>query len=209
MSIEPAKETVLFGFDDRQVQVSQEAYSIFMAREHELRQQLADVSNERDGLRAKLECSQGDMRQADQVMERQRTQISDLEQSLEDSPHALASALCQKLATMRGGPIDWAEAIAITAIVTRLSPEEEARLLAFDAVAPATDGEGVSRVITLSGCKFTEHELIERAVRAATGTARRGTQRWISMKDAFGCGSGVANALCHRFDFDPDEMVKP
>ena len=85
MSIEPAKETVLFGFDDRQVQVSQEAYSIFMAREHELRQQLADVSNERDGLRAKLECSQGDMRQADQVMERQRTQISDLEQSLEDS----------------------------------------------------------------------------------------------------------------------------
>lgn len=110
-----------------------------LSYESALRQQLADVSNERDGLRAKLECSQGDMRQADQVMERQRTQISDLEQSLEDSPHALASALCQKLATMRGGPIDWAEAIAITAIVTRLSPEEEARLLAFDAVAPATD----------------------------------------------------------------------
>lgn len=75
--------------------------------------------------------------------------------------------------------------------------------------APPTNGEGVSRVITLSGCKFTEHELIERAVRAATGTSRRGTQRWIAMKDAFGCGSGVANALCHRFDFDPDEMVKP
>ena len=66
-----------------------------------------------------------------------------------------------------------------------------------------------SRKITLSGCEFSEHELIERAVRAASGTHRRGTQRWVAMKDAFGCGSGVANALCRRFGFDPDEMVKP
>lgn len=114
-------------------------FDVASKSEAALRQQLADVSNERDGLRAKLECSQGDMRQADQVMELQRTQIADLEQSLEDSPHALASALCQKLATMRGGPIDWAEAIAITAIVTRLSSEEESRLLEFDAVTPAAE----------------------------------------------------------------------
>lgn len=66
-----------------------------------------------------------------------------------------------------------------------------------------------SRKITLSGCEFSEHELISRAVRAASGTSRRGTQRWVAMRDAFGCGSGVANALCRRFGFDPDEMVKP
>jgi hypothetical protein len=66
-----------------------------------------------------------------------------------------------------------------------------------------------SRKITLSGCEFSEHELIGRAVRAASGTHRRGTQRWVAMKHAFGCGSGVANAICRRFGFDPDEMVKP
>lgn len=75
--------------------------------------------------------------------------------------------------------------------------------------APVAKDGGESRVITLSGCKFTEHELIGRAVRAATGTSRRGVARWIAMKDAFGCGSGVANALCRRFNFDPDEVVKP
>ena len=56
MSNEPVKGTVLFGIDDRQVQVSQEAYSIFMAREQDMRQQLADVSNERDGLRAERDA---------------------------------------------------------------------------------------------------------------------------------------------------------
>jgi len=75
--------------------------------------------------------------------------------------------------------------------------------------APVAKDGGESRVITLSGCNFTEHELIGRAVRAATGTSRRGVARWIAMKDAFGCGSGVANALCRRFNFDPDEVVKP
>lgn len=66
-----------------------------------------------------------------------------------------------------------------------------------------------SRKITLSGCEFSEQELIGRAVRAASGTHRQGTQRWVAMKAAFGCGSGVANALCRRFGFDPDEVVKP
>ncbi len=66
-----------------------------------------------------------------------------------------------------------------------------------------------SRRINLSGCEFSEHELIGRAVRAASGTHRRGTQRWVAMKDAFSCGSGVAHALCRRFGFDPGEMVKP
>lgn len=66
-----------------------------------------------------------------------------------------------------------------------------------------------SRMITLSGCDFSEHELVAQAVRAATGTHRRGTQRWVAIMDAFCCGSGVAHALCRRFGFDPDEMVKP
>lgn len=66
-----------------------------------------------------------------------------------------------------------------------------------------------SRVITLSGCEFSEHELLRTAVRMVTGTSRRGTQRWVAMKDAFCCGSGVAHALCRRFGYDPDEMVKP
>ncbi|WP_242487278.1 hypothetical protein [Pseudomonas sp. TH15] len=66
-----------------------------------------------------------------------------------------------------------------------------------------------SRMITLSGCEFSEHELISTAVRMVTGTSRRDTQRWLAMKDAFCCGSGVAHALCRRFGFDPDETVKP
>lgn len=66
-----------------------------------------------------------------------------------------------------------------------------------------------SRVITLSGCEFSEHELLRTAARMVTGTSRRGTLRWVAMKDAFCCGSGVAHALCRRFGFDPDETVKP
>ena len=72
-----------------------------------------------------------------------------------------------------------------------------------------TAQQAESRMITLSGCEFSEHELIRKAVRMVTGTSRRGTLRWVAMKDAFCCGSGVAHALCRRFGFDPDETVKP
>lgn len=72
-----------------------------------------------------------------------------------------------------------------------------------------TAQQAESRVITLSGCEFSEHELLRTAVRMVTGTSRRGTLRWVAMKDAFCCGSGVAHALCQRFGFDPDETVKP
>lgn len=41
------------------------------------------------------------------------------------------------------------------------------------------------------------------------GAHRRGTQRLVAKMDVFCCGSGVAHALCRRFGFDPDEMVKP
>lgn len=97
--------------------------------------------------------------------------------------------------------------------VTRLQAENAAlqqRLNVADQRVDDLQSELLeSRKIQLSGCEFTEHELLARAVRAARGTSKRGVYRWIAMKDAFGCGSGVANALCHRFGFDPDETVKP
>ncbi|MFY1029528.1 hypothetical protein [Pseudomonas asiatica] len=64
-----------------------------------------------------------------------------------------------------------------------------------------------SRTITLSGCEFTEDDLLRTAVRMVTGTSRRKTPRWVLMKDAFCCGSGVAHALCRRYGFDPDEEL--
>lgn len=97
--------------------------------------------------------------------------------------------------------------------VARLIAERNAlqqRLNAADQrIDELTAQQPESRVITLSGCEFTEHDLLHTAVRMVTGTSRRGTQRWVAMKDAFCCGSGVAHALCRRFGFDPDETVKP
>lgn len=165
--------------------------------EAELRQQLADVTNERD--RAQNGCMELSSRVRE--LEHKMDYWKGTDEALKASEARNAEAL-ELLEPLAAYAADSANAVMRARAVS-------ARKLVAHQSAPATDGEGVSRVITLSGCKFTEHELIERAVRAATGTARRGTQRWIAMKDAFGCGSGVANALCHRFDFDPDEMVKP
>ena len=122
-------DSVDFGIDERSVRVSQEAYSIFLAREAAGRE--------------KIEALQQRLNAADQ-------RIDEL-----------------------------------------------------------TAQQAESRMITLSGCEFSEHELLHTAVRMVTGTSRRGTQRWVAMKDAFCCGSGVAHALCRRFGFDPDETVKP
>ncbi|PLP90840.1 hypothetical protein CX682_14630 [Pseudomonas sp. FFUP_PS_41] len=61
--------------------------------------------------------------------------------------------------------------------------------------------------MTLSGCEFTEDDLLRKAVRMVNGTSRRKTPRWVLMKDVFCCGSGVAHALCRRFGFDPDEEL--
>ncbi|WP_236054304.1 hypothetical protein [Pseudomonas arcuscaelestis] len=67
---------------------------------------------------------------------------------------------------------------------------------------------GKSRIISLSGCEFTEDELLARAVRCVKGTSRYKTARWVLMKDAFGCGSGVATSLCRRFKLDPNEDLR-
>ncbi|WP_256582830.1 MULTISPECIES: hypothetical protein [unclassified Pseudomonas] len=68
--------------------------------------------------------------------------------------------------------------------------------------------KGQSRTITLSGCEFTEDDLLRTAVRMVRGTTRMKQPRWVLMKDAFCCGSGVAHALCRRFGFDPDEGLR-
>ncbi|WP_241149530.1 hypothetical protein [Pseudomonas viridiflava] len=65
-----------------------------------------------------------------------------------------------------------------------------------------------SRTIKLSGCEFTEDDLLRRAVRAVGGSRRNTRPRWALVRDAFGCGSGVATALCRRFGFDPEEVLK-
>lgn len=62
----------------------------------------------------------------------------------------------------------------------------------------------------LSGVEITERDLLERVMRNIRGKGRHGyNARWIRVKDVFGVGSGVANALCHEFDLDPDEELKP
>jgi hypothetical protein len=65
--------------------------------------------------------------------------------------------------------------------------------------------------MNLSGCEFTERELLERVMRNMRGK-RRGrymNQRWILVKAVFGVGSGVAYALCHEFGLDPDKELSP
>lgn len=64
------------------------------------------------------------------------------------------------------------------------------------------------RTITLSGCDFTENELLGAAVRAVRGSRRNTLPRWALVRDAFCTGSGVGTALCRRFNLDPDEVLK-
>lgn len=68
--------------------------------------------------------------------------------------------------------------------------------------------EAASVTISLSGCTFTENELLEQVMRGIEGVNRYGTQRWVRVKDVFGCGSGVSHALCYRFGLDPDQDLK-
>lgn len=67
-------------------------------------------------------------------------------------------------------------------------------------------------MILLSGVEMEEEDLIERAVRNVKGPSKyrskHGTARWILVKQVFGVGSGVANALCRRYGFDPDECLR-
>lgn len=67
-------------------------------------------------------------------------------------------------------------------------------------------------MMLLSGCEIEEEDLIRQVVRNVKGPSKyrykHGTPRWALVRDAFGVGSGVANALCLRYGFDPDECLK-
>jgi len=64
----------------------------------------------------------------------------------------------------------------------------------------------------LSGCDIEERDLIRSAIRNLQGPSKYrtkyGTPTWALVRDAFGIGSGVANALCREFGFDPDEELR-
>lgn len=67
-------------------------------------------------------------------------------------------------------------------------------------------------MMLLSGCEIEEEDLIRQVVRNVQGPSKyrnkHGTPRWALVRDAFGVGSGVANALCRRYGFDPDECLR-
>lgn len=59
--------------------------------------------------------------------------------------------------------------------------------------------------------RHTDEELLRRAVRACRSNNYRKNflhLRWVAVMDNFSLGSTSAQALCRRFDLDPDEMVK-
>jgi len=60
----------------------------------------------------------------------------------------------------------------------------------------------------LAGHKFEERDLLERIMRGMGGTSRHGRERWAIVRDTFGVGSTVANALCHEFGLDPDDILR-
>lgn len=91
---------------------------------------------------------------------------------------------------------------------------EAMRRVELDALSKPTGSEKAqtqdipSRTINLSGCELTESDLLESAVRAVRGSRRNTLPRWALVRDAFCVGSGVGTALCRRFGFDPEEILK-
>lgn len=63
--------------------------------------------------------------------------------------------------------------------------------------------------MNLAGHEFEERELLRRVVRNLRPTKRqRYIQRWVLVRNAFGCGSTVARALCCEFGLEPDEELE-
>jgi hypothetical protein len=66
--------------------------------------------------------------------------------------------------------------------------------------------------ITIDGNELKERDLIWGVIANLHGPSRyrskRGTERWVLARNAFGCGSTVANGLCREFGFDPDEELR-
>ena len=56
-----------------------------------------------------------------------------------------------------------------------------------------------------------DEELLKRAVKSARDRSyNKGKKhpRWVAVKDIFALVSSYSFELCHRFGFDPEEMVK-
>lgn len=64
------------------------------------------------------------------------------------------------------------------------------------------------RTIILSGCEIKEADLIWGVMRNLHGNRRNTLPRWALVRNAFGTGSGVAAALCRRFNLNPEEVLK-
>lgn len=63
--------------------------------------------------------------------------------------------------------------------------------------------------MNLAGHDFEDRDLIRRVVmNLRPRRGQRNVMRWVLVRDAFGVGSTVANALCHEFNLDPDEVLK-
>lgn len=63
--------------------------------------------------------------------------------------------------------------------------------------------------MNLAGHEFDEKSLIRRVIlNLECPRGKRNVMRWVLVRDTFGVGSTVANALCHEFDLDPDEVIK-
>ncbi|TYC93012.1 hypothetical protein [Novosphingobium sp. BW1] len=55
----------------------------------------------------------------------------------------------------------------------------------------------------------TDEAILRHAVNIATPRRSRGYQpRWVAVMDTFAVGATVAQELCTRFGFNPDEMVR-
>lgn len=67
-------------------------------------------------------------------------------------------------------------------------------------------------MITIDGNLLDERDLIRLAISNLRGPSKyrckRGTERWVLVRDAFAVGSTVARGLCREFGFDPDEALR-
>ena len=69
----------------------------------------------------------------------------------------------------------------------------------------------------LPGDVYSERELIERAIRGASTShvskvlngKAVAEPRWKIVRDVFCCGSNMADRICVKYGFDPDDMVGP
>lgn len=59
----------------------------------------------------------------------------------------------------------------------------------------------------MSTMRYSEKELICRALRNARPRGRASAPLWGAVEETFGVGSTVAVELCRAYGFDPDETV--